>query len=58
MKEQWIITAGTNICSPVGPFPSEKAAHEEYRRNQPTGMLYLDKPTIVRLLRPAHEVAP
>ncbi len=51
--EQFIITAGTNIHMPVGPFPSEEAAHAEYRRNQPSGQVYLSPPTIVRLLKPA-----
>jgi len=52
LGEQFIITAGYGIHLPVGPFPSEEAAHAEYRRNQPTGQDYLSPPTIVRLLRP------
>lgn len=50
---QFIITAGDHIDMPVGPFPSEEAAHLAYRRNQPRGgSVYLSAPTIVRLLRP------
>jgi hypothetical protein len=52
LQEQFIITAGTNIHLPVGPFPSEDAAHKEYCRNQPQGQVYLSPPTIVRLLHP------
>lgn len=52
MREQFIITAGSHVHLPVGPFPSYKAAEAEYRRNQPRGQVYLEPPTIVRLLRP------
>lgn len=52
-EEQFIIMAGDGIQLPVGPFPSEDAAHTEYRRNQPSGKRYPSPPIIVRLLRPA-----
>lgn len=54
VTEQFIITYGDYMGgSPVGPFPSEEAAHDYYRSNKPQGTVYLTKPTIVRLLRPA-----
>lgn len=62
MPEQFIIVAGDHILQPVGPFPSEEAAHAEYQRNQPRpsegSRPYLTPPTIVRLLRPALSRSP
>lgn len=55
MAEQFIITEGTNITQPVGPFSSHEAAEAEYLRNQPRDQIYLSPPTIVRLLKPAHK---
>jgi hypothetical protein len=55
--EQWIITEGTYISSPVGPFGSYDAAVAHYRANQPQGALWLAEPTIVPLLRPSRAVA-
>lgn len=54
--EQFIITDGEHVHMPVGPFPSEEAAHSYYRANQPKGQVYLRPPTIERLLRPADVV--
>jgi len=52
-REQFIITAGTNIHSPVGPFGSHDDAEDHYKANQPQGQGWLAQPTIVCLLRPA-----
>lgn len=59
-EEAFIITQGDHIYSPVGPFPSEEAAHSYYRSNQPRGQVYLREPVVVRLLspHPAHVAEP